>query len=184
MRERDVTEPSGGGNAARRADSVVDRACHRTIQRAVLLLWLALLALASGCQTPSRFPPVDLHEPGWKVQSGQAVWRRQRGGEGIAGELRVATRPDGRAFIQFTKNPFTLAVAQGTPTAWTIAFPPQNRHFSGQGPPPRRIIFFQLPQVLAGHSPPRDWSWQALPEGGHRLQDRRSGESLDVYFNP
>jgi hypothetical protein len=148
------------------------------------LLLLVLLVSAAGCGTPVSFPPVDLKEPGWTVQSGEAVWKRGRESEGIAGEFLAATRSDGRAFVQLSKDAFPLAVGQKTPDAWIVEFPLQNKHYSGRGQVPSRIILLQLPRVLAGLRPPEDISWQPRNEGGGRLENRSSGESLDVYLDP
>lgn len=147
-----------------------------------LLLPLILLGLGNGCRTPVSFPPVDLNQPGWTLKQGQTVWHRQAGGEGVAGEILVASRPDGRAFVQFSKNPFPLVVAQCTTNDWMVEFPPQDKRYSGHGPPPPRIIFLQLPRVLSGLPPPKGWSWQKLNNGGWRLKNRSSGEFLDVYL--
>jgi hypothetical protein len=149
-----------------------------------LLLLLLLTAVAAGGCATVTLPPANLKQPGWTVRQGQAVWHRKRGGEGIAGEILVATRPDGRAFVQFSKGPFPLIVAQSTPKVWTAEFPPENKHYSGHGRPPQRIIFLYLPRVVAGRPPPRGWSWRPLSQGGWRLENQGSGESVDVYFNP
>lgn len=156
----------------------------RAIQRRNIWLLSVLLSLfVTGCATVS-LPPVNLKQPGWNVRRGQAIWRRERGGEGIAGDILVATRSDGRAFVQFSKTPFPLVVGQIAPRGWEVEFPPRNKHYSGHGQPPGRIIFLQLPRVLSGRPPPRNWTWQRLSSGGWRLENRTSGESLDVYFNP
>lgn len=147
-----------------------------------VFLLTVLLGFACGCRTPVSIPPVNLDQPGWTVHNGQAIWHRKRGGEGVAGEILIATRPDGRAFVQFSKNPFPLVVAQCTATAWSVEFPPQNKHYSGRGRPPQRIIFLQLPRVLSGWPPPRGWSWKKLKNGGMQLEDLSSGEALDVYL--
>ena len=147
------------------------------------VLLLLLVLFAAGCATVS-FPPVDLKQPGWTVRQGEAVWRRQRGGEGIAGDLLVATRTNGRAFVQFSKASFPLVIAQCSPEAWTVDFPPQNKHYSGRSAPPQRIIFLQLPRLLSRLPLPKNWSWQKQSDGGWRLENRATGESLDVYFNP
>lgn len=152
-------------------------------KRNAWILSVLLSLFCAGCATVT-LPPVNLKQPGWTVRQGQAIWRRQRGGEGIAGDILVATRPDGRAFVQFSKTPFPLVVAQSTPKAWTVDFPPENKHYSGRGRPPKRIIFLQLPGVLSGQPPLRNWSWRKLADGGWRLENNVSGESLDVYFNP
>lgn len=151
-----------------------------------LNLWglCALLGVfLAGCATVT-FPPVNLNEPGWTVRQGQAVWTRKRGGQGIAGDILLATRPDGQTFVQFSKTPFPLVVAQTTSQAWTFEVPAQNKRYSGHGEPPQRIIFLQLPRVLSGQPPPPGWTWKAIDNGGWHLENNVSGESLDVYFNP
>jgi hypothetical protein len=178
-RHREPASQSAGGLAKSETGRPFERAYGRSVWLRSVLLGL----LAAGCATVT-FPPVNLKEPGWTVRQGQAVWRRQRGGEGIAGEILVATRTDGRALVQFTKNPFPLVIAQSSPRAWTAEFPPQNKRYSGHGAPPPRIIFLQLPRVLAGRPPPKHWSWRKQDDGGWLLENVTTGESLDVYFNP
>lgn len=141
-----------------------------------------LLALGTGCRTGAPFPPVNFNEPGWTVRQGQAVWKRGRNMPEIAGEIIVATGPDGRAFVQFSKNPFPLLIAQSTATTWQVETPTDNKRYSGHGKPPKRLIFLYVPRALAGLSLPRDWSWQKLENNGWRLQNAANGESLEVYF--
>ena len=141
-----------------------------------------LFLLAAGCATVS-LPPVDLKAPGWTTRQGEAVWHRQRGGEGVAGDLFLATRADGSALVQFSKASFPLVVARTVPGAWSVNFPPQNRHYSGRSRPPARIIFLQLPAVLQGRAPPKHWTWHPVDQGGWRLENEETGEALDVYFN-
>jgi hypothetical protein len=164
--------------------SFVKRRCRwEKCEKNLWLMPLLLVFFVAGCATVS-FPPINLKNPGWTVRQGQAIWYRRRGGEGIAGDILVATRPNGRAFVQFSKNPFPIAIAQSSPKAWSIEFPPENKHYSGHGSPPQRIILLQLPRVLTGLPPPPGWSWRKLGNGGWRLENQVSGESLDVYFNP
>jgi hypothetical protein len=127
-------------------------------------------------------PPANLKEPGWTVREGQAVWRRQRSEPEIAGEILVATRSDGRALVQFTKNPFPLLTAQSTSKGWQVEAPIENKFYSGHGKPPARLIFLYLPRLLAGEPPPKGWSYQKTPEKGYRLENQARGESLEVYF--
>jgi hypothetical protein len=128
-------------------------------------------------------PPANLKEPGWTVREGQAVWRRQRSEPEIAGEILVATRPDGRALVQFTKNPFPLLTAQSTSKGWQVEAPTENKFYSGHGKPPGRLIFLYLPRLLAGEHPPKGWTYQKTPENSYRLENQTRGESLEVYFN-
>jgi hypothetical protein len=148
------------------------------------LLAAALLACVMGCRSPSQPPALNLAEPGWTVRHGEAVWRRERGGGGIAGELLAASRADGQAFVQFSKGSFPLIVAQSSPRGWMAKFPlARGQQHSGRGRPPTRIIFLQLPRVLAGLPPPKHWTWQSLPGDGWRLENGNSGESLEVYWD-
>ncbi len=152
-----------------------------------LLLIFASLALlilgGTGCRTVSvRIPPANLKEPGWTVHQGQAVWHIPRaGGREIAGEVLVATRLDGRAFVQFTKSPFPLVIAQASSEAWAVEFPPQNKHYSGRGAPPKRIIWLYLPRVLEGKAPPKGWTWKE-DSSGWRLANPGNGEFIEGYF--
>ncbi len=125
---------------------------------------------------------MDLKEPGWTVHQGQAVWRLPHHGREIAGDLLVATRPNGEAFVQFSKTPFPLVTARAQPNQWEADFPPQNKSYSGRGQPPQRLIWLYLPRMLAGQAPPRNWSWQESPQGWH-LENRTTGESVDGYFS-
>jgi hypothetical protein len=110
------------------------------------------------------------------------VWFRQRGSEGIAGEILFGLRNDGEAFVQFSKGSFPMVVAQSRPDAWTASFPLGNQHFSGHGPAPERIIFLQLARAVAGKPMSKKWSWTRVEEGW-RLENRSSGETLDVYWD-
>lgn len=141
-----------------------------------------LLALAAGCQTVARFPAVDFNQPGWTVRQGQAIWKRGRKMPDVAGEIIIATGPEGRSFVQFSKNPFPLVIAQSTATAWQVETPTDNKRYSGHGKPPKRLIFLYVPRALAGESLPRGWTWQKLENNGWRLQNPANGESLEVYF--
>lgn len=148
----------------------------------LVVVWPLLLLLA-GCQTVPRFPAVDLKEPGWTVRQGQAIWKRQRNGAGIVGEILLATRPDGRAYVEFSKNPFPLVIAQSTRTTWEAELPAQNRRYSGRGLPPSRLIFLYVPRALGGMTLPRKWAWQKTEDNGWRLENRSNGESLEIYFS-
>ncbi len=140
-----------------------------------------LLLLFAGCHTV-HIPPANLKEPDWTVHQGQAVWHIPTGKREIAGEILVANRADGRAFVQFTKSPFSIVIAQSTPDSWEIEFPPQNKHYSGKGLPPKRIIWLYLPKVLSGHSPPKNWTWKQ-DSSGWRLENHSNGEALEGYFD-
>ena len=151
--------------------------CFRSL-RFLLILSLAFTA----CQSLSHLPAVDLKQPGWTVREGQAVWTRQRGAPEIAGEIVVATQLDGRAFVQFSKNGFPLLLAQSTPHEWSVELPTENKHYSGGGAPPKRLMLLYLPSALRGGALPRGWKWQHLDNNSWRLENASNGESLEGYF--
>jgi hypothetical protein len=146
-----------------------------------LPLVIALLCLASACQTLGPLPPVDLKEPGWTVREGQAVYRRNRTEPEIAGEILVATRPDGSSVVQFTKAPFPLMIARTTPAGWQVEEPARNRRYSGHGHTPGRILWLALPRALTGRPLPKDIQWRSDANGWH-LENRQTGESLEGYL--
>ena len=148
-------------------------------------LWpLLAFVLLAGCRTASPMPPVNVREPGWNVQQGQAVWRSRRNAPEIAGELVVAMHPDGRSLVQFTKTPLPFVVAQATIDSWQVQFVPQNKVYSGRGQPPAQLIWLHLPQCLRGGDPPEDLLWRQLANQGWRLENRSTGESLEGYLAP
>lgn len=117
------------------------------------------------------------------MRDGQAVWRTKKGAPDIAGELLLATRADGRSFVQFSKNPFPLIIAQSTGAGWEVQVPTQNKRYSGKGKPPKRMIFLYLPQVLGGQPPPKGWSWEKHADGVWILENGKSGEAIEGYLN-
>jgi hypothetical protein len=148
----------------------------------LLALLLAALLSSFGCQTAAPLPKVNLQEPGWSVRQGQAVWHLEHGTREIAGDLVVANGPNNRSFVQFSKSPFSLVVAQSNSNQWAVEFPPQNKHYAGRGHPPLRLIWLYLPRVLAGEPPPKGWIWRQDNTQWH-LENPATGESLEGYFN-
>ena len=147
-----------------------------------LLLGCFLFVLA-GCRT-APLPPVNLSEPGWKLREGQAVWRRGKQASEIAGEVQIATHPDGRVWLQFTKSPIPLVVGQITSTRWQIQFVSQNRTFSGPGQPPSRLGWLQLARAVSGAAAAGVWVWQQQADGAWRLENPSSGEVIEGYLAP
>ena len=135
-----------------------------------------------GCNTMHPLPPVDLSAQGWRIQEGQAVWRHEQDTPEIAGELLVATHPDGHALVQFSKNPFPMIVAQRTSRSWEVQVPTANRRYSGPGTPPSRLFWLYLPEILRGAAPPGNWTWKNLGNGWWRLANSRTGESLEGFL--
>jgi hypothetical protein len=141
-----------------------------------------LLAGLIGCRTVPPLPTANLSEPGWTIQQGQAVWRAKRAAPEFAGEILLATNVNGRVFVQFTKTPFPFLIAQSTTNTWQVEIPSQNKRYSGRGMAPLRIIWLQLPRALAGSTLPGDLSWHPAPDGHWRLDNLKTGETLEGYF--
>jgi len=150
-------------------------------------IWLAcalLVAGVTGCQTPARLNRIDLAEPGWRVEQGQAIWRLGADRPELAGELTLALHTDGRCFLQFTKTPFALVTAQCSDTRWRIEFPPRRLSFAGSGQPPPRFAWLHLCRALSGRTPSSLWRFDRGGDGGWRLANVRSGETVAGYLVP
>ncbi len=157
--------------------------------RAREVLWirfflLVLLASLAACRTGPILQSPNIDAKSWTIRRGQAVWQRDRKAPPIAGELLVATNPDGQFLVQFTKTPFPTVIAQAAPTQWQVQFFPQGWTFSGRGEPPGKWVWFQLPRALAGAKRTLDWSFHAQAKDAWRLENLRTGESLEGYLAP
>ena len=129
-------------------------------------------------------PTMNLSEPGWTLRQGQAVWQPRREAPEIAGDLVLATRTNGDAFVQFSKTPLALAIARKSGQAWQAEFPAQNIRYSGRGKPPARIIWFPLARAVIGSPPAPPWSWQRTEDRNWRLENVKTGETLAGFFAP
>jgi hypothetical protein len=135
----------------------------------------------AGCRTMKPLPPADLKSPGWNVREGQAIMKRNASEPEIAGEILVATQPDGRAFVQFSKNPFTLATARSTPKGWQVEQPTEKKFYSGHGKPPKRLILLYLPRMMAGEPAPKGLTYEKVNDG-YKVVNQKTGASLEAYF--
>jgi hypothetical protein len=145
-----------------------------------------MLCLLCGCRTPAP-PTIDLSSPAWNLRQGQAVWvspDSTREGEGVAGELLLATQSDGSSWVQFAKPPFSLFTAQRTPTQWNISFQQAHQRYGAPGTPPSKLIWFQLPNALAGETLDFPWNFQRNADDTWLLQNPKTGERLEGYLAP
>jgi len=150
--------------------------------RLVWSLFLCVLFLC-GCQSPVQ----DLFRangPDWQVRQGQAVWRPRRGLPEFGGDLVLASDTAGRHLIQFDKTPMAILSAQTTSNRWLIKFPGRNESFSGFGPGPTRFSWLYLPRALEGQPLPHALHFQRKPDGGWRLENSRTGETLEGFLSP
>jgi len=150
----------------------------------VALLALAALLLFTGCRTVPPAPSVNLNDPAWTVRQGQAVWTPERGAEGIAGELMLATQPDGSCWMQFSKPPFTIMTASHLANRWHIEFQQGSQRYGGAGEPPARLAWFQLANALSGQPTRAHWEFSHDADDGWLLKHSKRGEKLEGYFHP
>jgi hypothetical protein len=144
---------------------------------------LATLTLCCGCQTTGT-SLFTASGPGWTVRQGQALWRPRRGFPELGGDLVVASHEDGRCLVQFAKPPVTLVSVETTPTRWLVQFPAGHRSFAGHRRPPARFAWLHLRAGLAGEAVPPPLRFEFKPEGGWRLENTRSGETLEGFLDP
>ncbi len=146
------------------------------------LVVLTVTMLSVGCRTASEAPLFTATGPDWRVEEGQVIWRPGRKSPELGGELMVAHHPDGRWVVQFAKTPLPLVLGQTTHTNWLISFPGQRRSLTGDWPPPSRFAWLYLPAALAGESLPPALRFQRKPDGGWRLENTRSGETVEGFL--
>ncbi len=144
---------------------------------------LAVLLLATGCKT-STTSLFTASGPSWHVQQGQALWRPRSGFPELGGDLVMASDDAGRCFLEFSKTPMTLVSVQTTPKQWLIQFPPRDYSFTGHRRPPARFLWLHLPAALAGQPPRSPLRFERKPDGGWRLENTSSGESVEGFLGP
>ncbi len=148
----------------------------------LLFILSALLMLGAGCRTANPLPPADFSAPGWRVQQGQAVWKPSSSRPELAGDLLLATNVNGNFFIQFSKMPFPLATAQVSGEQWQIEFGADKYSWHGRGKPPNRFGWFQLPCALRETNGGGGWKFTRVESNSWRLQNPRTGETLEGEF--
>jgi len=143
------------------------------------------LLLVTGCAAPNRpATSVDLTAPGWVVRQGQAVWRSEASATDLAGELLLATHPNGGAWLQFAKPPVELASAVADADGWRLCLPIQRRtlhgRFDGQSLPG----WVELLDRHQGHAGTAGWRFASKPGGHWELIHDSTGERLEGFLNP
>lgn len=144
--------------------------------------WAAAAALCiaggAGCIAP-RMAPVNVSEPGWQTTETAVVWRPKAGAPELAGELLLATHPDGRRLVQFSKQALPLVTAQMDARGWRISSSLRSGAWGGRGTPTDRVPWFQigqLPPVAGGSS---RWQLEHRPGPVWHLENPRTGEFVE-----
>jgi hypothetical protein len=154
------------------------------VSRSIFILSALMLNLCAGCRTANPLPPADLSAPGWRVQQGQAVWKPSSSRPELAGDLLLATNVNGNFFVQFAKIPFPLVTAQVSGDQWQIEFGADKHSWHGRGTPPNYFGWFQLPRALLDPSLGDNWKFTHNETNSWRLQNSRTGETLEGEFFP
>jgi hypothetical protein len=150
---------------------------------ACVILLFAGLIFVCGCQTSTQ-SLFTATGPGWRVQQGQAFWRPKTGLPEFGGDLVLASDDAGRNFIQFDKTPISILSAQTTSNRWLIKFPQQNMSFGGHGQGWTRFAWLYLPAALDGKTLPKTFHFERKPDGGWRLENSHTGETLEGFLSP
>ena len=169
-----------GGRSDRPATAFSVGHWCRQFLPSVLLLGLAFLC---GCQTTTQ-SLFNATGPGWRVQQGQALWRPKSGLPEFGGDLVLARDDHGDCLIQFDKTPMAILSAQTTTNRWLIKFPQRNYSFSGSGAGSTRFSWLYLPAALAGKPLPKQLYFENKPDGGWRLENSRTGETVEGFLTP
>jgi hypothetical protein len=96
----------------------------------------------------------------------------------------MASNEDGRSVVQFDKSPLPLVLAQTTRTNWYIEFQAQRMSFAGRGASPTRFTWLYLYAALSGEPMPACMRFERKPDGGWRLENTGSGETLEGFLTP
>jgi len=139
--------------------------------------WIAVMALTwVGC-VRAPMPPLDLAGPGWQTQEAAALWTPGRGAAELAGELLLADHGGPDTLVQFSKQGIPLVTARTDAIGWEIRSSLRKGRASGRGHPPERVLWFQL--MRAGLAP--DWARVDLGDGRWRLENRKTGEQMEIH---
>jgi hypothetical protein len=155
----------------------------RFYRAALGALLLTVSLLGAGCQTSTKSLFIA-SGPNWHIEQGQVLWRPGSRFPEVAGELVFGSDDSGRSFLQFAKTPMLLVSAQTTQTNWLIQFPLGKMSFAGRRNPPTRFGWLYLHHALASEPLPRSFKFERRPDGSWRLENRRSGETLEGFLAP
>lgn len=134
--------------------------------------------LTTGCVAP-RLAPADLTEPGWRVQEVPAVWCPKRGAPELTGELLLASHPDGRRLVQFSKQSLPLVTAQMDARSWCISSSVRSGRWGGALPPTDRVPWFLFTELPPARVASPRWNLSVAPDGTWRLVSLAKGEFVE-----
>ncbi len=147
----------------------------------VLAAFLTGMIIA-GCAAVDM-PPVDLSDPQWRVHRGQALWKPPSHRLQITGDLVVAENSRGDVWVSLTKSLLPIFTARTWRGTWSINFVQRGETHRGRGKPPvQRFIWFYLPKIFDGASPPSPWRVTKRADE-MVLENDRTGEKINAVFD-
>ena len=144
--------------------------------------WFLLFGLVS-CSRIVSLPEVDLEDPEWTIWEGQALWTPRSDRTAVAGDLIVARNADGDVLISFSKSPFPIFTAQTSGRLWRIDFVDKGRSYYGIGRPPKKFVWFFLPELIEGVPAFKHWEIQDVEDGEWSMSNRKTGETIRVVLD-
>jgi hypothetical protein len=156
---------------------------RRTVQVLTGLCLFLSTAWGAGCSGIVTLPEVDLDDPKWTILEGQALWTPRSDLTAIAGDLIVGSTEDKDVLVSFSKSPFPIFTCQSTGTRWRIDFIDKGRSYYGFGRPPKKFIWFHLPALLDGASPPKHWEIGSEADDDWWLHNQKTGEKIRVVLD-
>ena len=136
----------------------------------------------SGCRTATPLPEVDLFGSEWKVWQGQALWKPGADRPRIAGDLIAARHVNRDVLVSFANPPVHIFTAQTGDGKWTIDFVERSHSYAGRGRPPKRFVWFRIPELLDGGELPSPWEVERLEKDEWVLRHPKRGESIRVIL--
>lgn len=146
-------------------------------------LLLVAFILASCAQQP--LPQVDLQNSNWQVLRGQASWQPAGDRPRIAGDVLIATDNAGNSYIEFSKTPVAIFTAQIHNSRWALNMIASSATHHGRGTPPKRFIWFYVPDFVMKHTPLPDSNWSFEYKSGDTviLKNPKTGENIRLVMD-
>lgn len=156
---------------------------NRMIRTVSLVRCIFVAVTFIGCVTVNSLPEVDLAEPGWKVTYGQALWKSGVDKPSLAGDLIAARHSNGDVLVNFAKPPIPIFTARTAGDFWQLVFIEKGKSYAGRGRPPKRFVWFLLPDLLAGAAAPKGWEMLEQSADSVSLTNHKTGEEILVVID-
>lgn len=155
----------------------------RAVTRLALGLGMAVL-VGLGCRGTGAGRATGMATPSmavWPTQTGQAVWRRDRGAGEVTGDLLFAHGGGAGALLEFSKPALPLIRVAREGGRWSVHATGRGTR-EGRGRPPRFSWFAAL-EFLRGGALPEPWrGGREAATGGWWVENPRTGERIEGFL--